>query len=361
MKKGNDTDKNRIVINGEFYDHKVTGVQRYAGEIIQKLDDIYGENGNELVLELLMPGDIVNVPQLKNIKIVKYKKRAGWRKIIWTHWSLYRYCKKNAAHCLCLHSPAPYFYSFKSIDVIHDCATLAHPEFYSKKTLLYFKLFLWNKVKQLEQIVTVSQFSKKELMKYCGLSNDRVVVAYNSCEHLDKIIADDTVFERYPFLKERPYCYTLSSLSPNKNLKWIIEVAKRNPEYHFVVSGAKFAMFGRQDSESLNNITYTDYVTDEEAKSLMSHCILYLFPTLYEGFGITPMEAVLAGADIVVSDTPCMREIYGDVAEFVDPFRYDYRIENLLHKTPEIAKAAMLERFSWRKSAEIIWDLLKKT
>lgn len=350
--------KNKVVINGEFYDHKITGVQRYAREIVQKLDDIYGENMNELVLELLMPEDVDNVPQLKNIRIVKYKKRAGWKKIIWLHWSLYRYCKKNDAHCLCLHSCAPYFYSSKSIDVVHDCATIAHPEFYSKKILLYFKIFLWNKVKKLERIITVSHFSKNELIKYCGISNDKIVVAYDSFEHLDKIKTDDIVFERYPVIRTHPYCYTLSSLSPNKNLKWIVEVAKRNPEYYFVVSGTKFKMFSEQENESLSNIIYTDYVTDEEAKSLMKHCILYLFPTLYEGFGITPLEAILVGADVVVSDIPCMREIYEGVAKYVNPFEYDYKIDDLLHKTPENEKAAILERFSWRKSAETIWNLL---
>ncbi len=350
--------RTKVIINGEFYDHKITGVQRYASEMIQRLDAIYGENHEKLEMELLMPEDVVNTPVLKNIKIVKYKKRAGWRKIIWLHWNLYRYCKKNDAHCLCLHSFAPVFYSAKSIDLICDCATLAYPEFYSKKTILYFRLFGWNQIKKLERIITISQFSKNELIKYCKLSNDRITVAYASCEHFSRMEADDKIFEKYPILKEKSYCYTLSSLSPNKNLKWVIEVAKRNPEYYFVVSGARFAMFSQQNREVLDNVIYTDYVTDEEARALMEHCKLYLFPTLYEGFGMTPLEALMAGADIVVSDTPCMREIYEGVAEFVNPFQYDYRVEELLHETPEKEKRAIAERYSWRKSAEIIWDLL---
>lgn len=356
MKKFENVER-RVVINGEFYDHKITGVQRYAREIIQKLDEFYGENRNRLVLELLIPKDVVNTPKLKNIKIVKYKRRTGWRKIIWTHWNLHRYCKKNNAYCLCLHSFAPFFYTSKSIDVIHDCATLAHPEFYNKKTLLYYKYFLWKKVKKLKHIITVSQFSKSELIKYCGLSEDRITVAYNSYEHFREVRNDNNIFEKYPVLKECQYCYTLSSLSPNKNLKWVIEVARNNPEYYFVISGAKFAMFSQQHNELLENVIYTDYVTDEEAKSLMEHCKLYLFPTLYEGFGITPLEAILVGADVVVSDTPCMREIYEGVAEFVNPFKYDYKINHLL-PVMQKEKSAVLERFSWRKSAEIIWNLL---
>ena len=70
---------------------------------------------------------------------------------------------------------------------------------------------------------------------------------------------------------------------------------------------------------NLPNVVYLGYVSDGEAKALMHHCKAFLFPTLYEGFGIPPLEAVACGAPrIYVSDTPCMREIYGDCAGYID-------------------------------------------
>ena len=85
---------------------------------------------------------------------------------------------------------------------------------------------------------------------------------------------------------------------------------------------------------------YLGYVTDGEAKALMANCRAFLFPTLYEGFGIPPLEAIACGAPrVIVSDTPCMREIYGPHAAYLDP-------------------AELLGQYSWSASARRLAGLL---
>ena len=101
------------------------------------------------------------------------------------------------------------------------------------------------------------------------------------------------------------------------------------------------------------------FVSDEEAKTLMRDCSAFLFPTFYEGFGIPPLEAISAGAkQVVVSDTDVMHEIFGDGVVYVDPSDCNIALSDF----PEISEAqvsGLLEKYSWKKSAETLLELLK--
>ena len=116
---------------------------------------------------------------------------------------------------------------------------------------------------------------------------------------------------------------------------------------------------GRLGLADLPNVVYLGYVSDGEAKSLMANCRAFLFPTLYEGFGIPPLEAVACGAkQILVSDTPCMREVYGDCAGYID---LDTNPGNVDDTTPPQADPQLLlEKYSWEKSAEKLLGILKE-
>ena len=343
----------KIVINGEFYDHKITGVQRYAHEIVKQLDVL--NSSDKISIEVAIPDTLVDVPKYNNIKVVKLK---DCNRLFWKQIRLMNYCKKNDADCLCLCDLSPYFYYKRSINVIHDAATKAHPEFYSKKFLFYNRVMLWNKIGKLKKIITVSEFSKDEISKYSGVNKDSILVAKNSWNHMENVGYDDSIFNEYPVLKEKKYCYSLSSLSPNKNFKWIIEVAKRNPGFVFVISGMKIGLFSDELlGEIPENVLFTGYVSDQQVKSLMKNCDIYLFPTLYEGFGITPLEALSAGCKIAVSDTPCMKEIYKDVPIYFDPYNYDFDVESACTKE-QTSASVLLDEYLWFESAKVIFDYL---
>lgn len=101
------------------------------------------------------------------------------------------------------------------------------------------------------------------------------------------------------------------------------------------------------------------FVSDEEAKTLMRDCSAFLFPTFYEGFGIPPLEAISAGAkQVVVSDTDVMHEIFGDGVVYVDPNDCNIALSDF----PEISETqvyGLLAKYSWKKSAETLLELLK--
>ena len=226
------------------------------------------------------------------------------------------------------------------------------------KCQLLNKYLMWRRIKELYGIITVSEFSKKELIKYCGLDFKTILVVYNSAEHFIDVGRDDSVFDEFLELKKDSYYYTLSSLSPNKNFNWIIKEAIVNPQETFVVTGMKLDVFEDDIQKDIpRNVIFTGYLSDEKVKSLMCNCKTFLFPTFYEGFGIPPLEALYCGAKITVSDTPCMREIYGGVPNYIDPLRADYNSMEIMGK--DIEKDAILKKYSWMDSGRKILKYIK--
>lgn len=150
----------------------------------------------------------------------------------------------------------------------------------------------------------------------------------------------------------------MSTLAANKNFKWILYAAKNNPDEQFAIAGGG-KLKGAAEAEGfaeLPNIRFLGYVSDEDAKTLMANCKAFLFPTLYEGFGIPPLEAIACGAPrIIVSDTPCVHEIYGNNAEYIDQTNY----KNAKITEGKICVSAeILEKYSWKKSAEKLLEKL---
>ena len=109
----------------------------------------------------------------------------------------------------------------------------------------------------------------------------------------------------------------------------------------------------------LDNIVQLGYITDGEIKSIMSNCKAFIFPSFYEGFGIPPMEALACGAKIIISNSSCLPEIYGESAYYISPYDYDVDLDELLKKDVAPPKAC-LDNFGWDKSARILYDLCCK-
>lgn len=338
-----------IVINGRFLGMQMTGVQRYAYEIVQKLDSIV-EQGR---FEIAVPSYLKTNLTLKNIKMVPVGKLKNQ---LWEHISFPLYVKKRKAVPLNLCNVAPLLKP--GIATIHDVKIYAHPEFFSKKFILWYKILFWNIKKRSDLIITVSDFSKKEIIKYCGIDENRIVVVPNGWQHYKRFVADMDVLNKYG-LREKEYFFSMSSLDPNKNFKWIANIAKSNPLQNFVVAGGMNAKVFSQkmNFEKPENLKFLGYVCDGEAKALMQNSRAFLFPSFYEGFGIPPLEALSTGCPVVVSDIPVMHEVFGDSVHYIDPCDYEIDLETLLNQ-PMSSVTSVLEKYCWKKSAEKLLNML---
>lgn len=340
-------------IEGKFLTQTLTGTQRYAIEIVHELDRVC-EPGE---FEIVVPDgtEIKNDLLLDHIPLVRFGCHTGPQ---WTHIDFSHYCKKVNSTPLCLNNIAPIH--TPSVVTIHDVSPRANREFYGWKYRAYQNFCLAFNTRNAKLIFTDTDFSRSEIERYYPCAAGKTKVVPCAWQHMEDIKITAGALAKHG-LEPGGYWFAMSSLTPNKNLRWIVETARLNLSDTFIVAGGiNTKTFGERDIPTAENVSYIGYVTDGEAKELMSNCKGFLFPTFYEGFGIPPMEAMASGAPLcIVGDNPCMHEVYGNSVVFVDPNVPCADLAGLA----QVSLAPVddvLARFSWRSSAEKMIEALRE-
>ncbi|MBQ6350672.1 MAG: glycosyltransferase family 4 protein [Methanobrevibacter sp.] len=340
-------------INGKFLSERITGMQRYAIEIVKELDKI-SKKGE---LQIIVPKCASDIPDFQNISVVRYGKFKG---IPWEQISLPFYLYSHGIdRCLNLLSIVPFLMP-KGIIVAHGVNYKVNPQFFNTfrdklSRLWHISNYKWY-FTFTKKIVTVSFFSQSEIMRVYHVPENRITIASNAWQHMNDIVPSVDTLDRFNYLKPDEYYYSLSSVNDNKNFKWIIQVAIRNPKSQFAIAGGRSLVeyLQRNGITKPDNVYFLGYVSDEDNKTLMTHCRAFLFPTFYEGFGIPPMEAMSCGAAAIVSDTPTMHEVYEDTVHYIDPHNYDVDLDKLINE-PVAPADKVLKKYSWKKSAKDLY------
>ncbi len=335
-----------IIINGRFLTQHITGVQRFAYEILFELDKFAKKDE----ICIYVPSNHSCNFKLNNINIKKIGKLKGH---MWEQLELPLCVKKNDV-LLNLCSTAPVFRT--GIVTIHDISPVINKSFFNWKFRLWYKTVYWIITKSSKKIITVSKFSKSEIIKYYNVKSEKVEVVYNGWQHLKKVKSNEEILEKLN-LNTKSFYLGVSSLNPNKNFDYIIRLAKKCPEKKFVVVGKmNSSVFGEVnlEKEDLNNLIFTGYLTDEELKALYENAKLFIFPSFYEGFGIPPLEALASGTDVLISNTSCLPEIFGESANYLNPNGDLINLENI----EKFDKREILEKYSWEKSARITKEIV---
>lgn len=331
----------KIVINGRFLSQQITGVQRVAHELVREIDNLVKEENIEVIV--LAPKNIIYENLYKNIKI----KKVGFLKgHLWEQLELPFYTLKERGILLNLCNTAPIIKT--GIVDIHDISFRVNTQFFSKKFSWYYRILIWILVRTSKKILTVSEFSKQEIMRYYKVPKEKIKVVYNSWEHILRVNEDFNILQRLN-LEKKNFYLAVSSINPNKNFKYIIELAKLYPEKKFVIAGKKnIKVFGELGIESLKNLIWCGYVTDEELKVLYMTCKGFIYPSFYEGFGLPPLEAMGCGCEeIYVSNTSCLPEIFEESVIYLNP----YKVEKILKKNKLNRKVEnILNKYSWKKN-----------
>lgn len=339
----------KIIINGRFLIHRVTGVERYAREILARLDE-YIPHGS---MEMAIPPETTDIPVFKNIIVVKVGR---FHNMLWEHISFPIYVRKRNGISLNLCNVAPLL--SPGIVCIHDVKVKATPQFFSKKFLLWYNILFFNATKRARKIITVSEFSKREIVKYYKTNPDKISIIPNAWQHFDRVDFDEKTLEKYALIKNG-YYFSMCSLEPNKNFKWIAEVAKRSLDRCFAIAGSVNERVFKDGVgfECPPNMKLLGYVSDSEAKTLMRDCKAFLFPTFYEGFGIPPLEALSAGAkNVFVSNTEVMHEIFGESVSYINPREYILNDNDTL----SVDANQILSKYSWEASAKMLYGVISE-
>lgn len=343
----------KYVINGKFLADRMQGIVRYAREITKALDKCLD---GDIEVTLLAPSDAKDIPELKRIKVETIGKHSG---MVWEQTDLRRYLKRNNdVICINFCNVCPLFVQ-PGITTIHDIMYKVNPKYYKtfrNKLSRYWHIFqYWYIVRHEKSITTVSNFSKGELEKYYPHARGKITVIPNGWQHVLEYKESTDWQKRYPYLKPKEYFFSLSTLSRNKNGKWIIENAKYNPDCVYAIAGKYYET---DKFEIPENVHMLGFISDEDACALIKNCRAFIHPSLYEGFGIPPLEALALGADVIASNVTSLPEVLGNCVHYIDLFDTQRDINSLLCKAIEDANTS-LNKYSWNSSAMIVKCLME--
>lgn len=251
----------------------------------------------------------------------------------------------------------------KRVVTIHDVFHLAHYHELSLKQKIYTNLHFNAATKLNDLIITVSEFSKSEILKYTKANANSIKVIYNGINHvLFRKIEDSKRLKEVRQTYHLPSHFILfvGNVKPHKNLKNLLlafNLVKENiPDYKLVIVGKKEGfitadptLFHFIKNEKLEEkILFTDFVPINDLPVIYNLASLFVFPSLYEGFGLPPLEALSCGCPVIVSDRASMPEICGKAVTYFDP------------ELPEEIGQAILRKLKLSRADRILEQEIKR-
>lgn len=274
-------------------------------------------------------------------------------------------------------SPAHYVPRFSKIPTvvtIHDLSFHYYPDDFLKHDL--YKLINWTNysVKKSKKIIAVSESTKNDIIKFYGVSENKITVIYNGFEKkISKYKRDKKLINK---LKKQPYILYVGTLQPRKNIPTLLdsfsEFIKENSNFKLVIAGKKGWLYEDIFNKVKNlklekKVLITNFVSDSTLQALYKNAFCLVLPSFYEGFGIPILEAMNEGCPVISSDKSSLPEIGGNAALYFDPKDSDQlvlQINNLknhidLRNTLIANGKKRIKLFSWKKCAEETLKLIK--
>jgi len=341
--------KKPIYINGKFLLQKITGVQRYGNEILKIIDEKYTSDNYKLIV--LIPKGVCPNIKLKNIEIKQSNFLKGF------FWEQFYLPLKTLRSLLINFTGSCPLIKVNQIVTIHDAVTFDSPLGYTKLYLIWYNNLFKFISKRVVKVVTVSKFSMSRLIYHLPHLKDKIEVAANGYNHMLEIKHDDSIFDRAKFNKNS-FFLLIGSRNPNKNFKLIKKLINNYDcrEDTFIVVGSKNNLVFKSDcsNDDLENFIFLENVNDSQLKSLFMNAKAFIFPSIYEGFGLPVIEALSLNCKVLSSDISSVQEFAYDTAVFFS----SNNINDLYSKLKSINKSNEIDvtkgkwqEFTWTKSA----------
>jgi glycosyltransferase involved in cell wall biosynthesis len=348
-------------INGRFLTQRMTGVQRYAFEIVAAMDDILAQDHDlaaALAMRLILPPAVEARPGTAVIGSCQTRFGSGHA---WDQFILPFYAGNGI---LSLGNLGPVL-ARNHIVCIHDANTFIQPTSYSRVFGATYRNLLPLIGRRARRVATVSRFSADALVRHRVCQPEKIFIAPNGHEHALRWDAGRARLALIDELK-RPYVLLLGSSARHKNIEVILNQAQGLDEagIDVVVAGGASSIFAANAAIRRPNIHHTGFVDDDDLAALYERALCLVFPSRTEGFGIPPLEAMTRGCPVISSDAASLCEVGGDAVIYVDPDDGDgWRQAIIALSRDEDRRATMIARgrqraglFSWRKSAELYID-----
>jgi glycosyltransferase involved in cell wall biosynthesis len=343
-----------VDINGRFLTQAVTGVQRYATEIVRAIDRQLGshpELRDRYAFRLLTPRRAAPGLELAHIAAVPVGRLTGH---LWEQVELPLHAGGRVLLNLCNTAPA----AARCVVTIHDASVFAVPEAYSPAFRLWYRALIPLLGRTALRVVTDSEFSRTELVQRAGIRPGKMTVIPLGCEHVTRTSADTGVFARLP-VSPRGYILAVGSQGAHKNLGLLAAALERMGDGApalVLAGGTNPRIFGDTTVAHGNGVHSAGYVTDAELRALYENACCFVFPSLYEGFGLPPLEAMMCGCPVIASRAASLPESCGDAALYCDPHDPDDLVRALRRLLQEPGRREDLSRRGLERARVFTWD-----
>jgi len=289
----------------------------------------------------------------------------------WNLWALPAYVRKNPVDVFHTQYIAPFWLpkNVKLVLTIHDISFIFFPQFIKKSDLFFLKTLIPRSLRMAAKIIAVSQFTKDEIERYYQIPTEKVAVIPNGVdfELFNKNIAQNKLGEiKKKYNLPEKFLLYIGTLQPRKNIPVLIEAMKSLNIPLIIAGNRKAHNFDQKIDEAIEKfdfagkIIFPGWIDEEDKPALYKLADCFVFPSLYEGFGIPIVEAMAAGTPVVSSSSSCLPEIGGDGALFADPKKpeeFAQKIQqilldenlrdSLIKKGVEVTK-----KYTWQKNAK---------
>ena len=346
--------------------HSPRGMGNYTINILKELAKLDQKNKYILYADI---GDVQKIlPQQENFvfKILHAKGQFHYEQFI-----LPKQCKLDKIDLLfspANTSPVLLEKNIKRVLALHDIIYLKKEISWSKnkKQILgriYYALTSFN-AKKAVSILTPTEYSKNDIINMLHISPNKIFVDSRGHEHFNIEKATDLKLLQKKYKIPTEYFFHVGGDSPNKNTELLVNLFSEHQNLHIVIAGIKNLenSYIYNKYKLFNNIVFVPYITQEDLVGLYKNAMAFIFPSIYEGFGLPLLEAMKCNCPIICSNASCLPEVAGDAVLYFSPENKDDLLEKInLINTNKNLQASLkqkgqqqLQKYSWKHSAMII-------
>jgi glycosyltransferase involved in cell wall biosynthesis len=356
----------KLVVNGRFLAAKPTGVQRVARQLLYQLhqhaDELGALFGNGIVIGV--PGNVVPVENDSLLPLERSGRLGGQA---WEQLDLP--CQAAGSLLLNLCNVGP-IASKHAITMIHDAQVYTMPSSYSRAFRQWYRFVLPRLGRRNRQILTVSDYSARQLVEFGVASADQITVIYNGVDHVRGFTSDRSVNLAHG-LAPQGYVLALASTQHHKNIGVLLrafEPGSLGDTRLVLIGGTGAAEFAAQGLAVPSGTIFAGKVSDGQMRALMEDALCFAMPSLTEGFGLPPLEAMMLGCPALLAPCGALPEVCGEAALYADPHDADdwrdgirrLRDEPGLREQLAAAGRVQSERFTWNAAGRRLVDTIKR-